>query len=238
MFAVPDLEGDAEGVEVLFDVGDHFVAGDLTDGFQGFFAIKVGEAVAFVVEDIVGEVDDVVALITVGGELGVAAEGFEVAGIDGGVEEVHLGAGVVDVILAGDFVAGSLEYGGEDAAEDGATGVADVDGAGGVDADEFDHDLFWIRRVNSAVVVVCVQDCVDLALEPPGMEAEVEEAGGSGPDIFDEVVGGDEAGEGFCDVDGGEAGGAGKAKGKAGGEVAVPGVAGPLDFDVGDGLKG
>ena len=204
----------------------------------GIVTFQVGEAGAFVVEDFFGQVYDVVALVAVGGKLGVLAQGLKVAGVDGSVEEVHLGAGVVNVVFAGDLVAGGLEDGGEDAAKDGAAGVADVDGAGGVDADEFDHDLAGIGGWEGAEVVAGVEDFAHLPLEPLGAEAEVEEAGRGDPDLLDQVVGGDKVDEGFGDVNGGQPGGAGEAEGQAGGEVAVLGVARTLDFHDGHGVEG
>ena len=129
----------------------------LADFFDGIVSFQVGEAGALVGENFFGEVYDVVALIAVGGKLGVLAQGLQIAGVDGSVEEVHLGAGVVNVVFAGDLVAGGLEDGGEDAAKDGAAGVADVDGAGGVDADEFDHDLAGVGGLECAEVVAGVR---------------------------------------------------------------------------------
>ena len=209
-----------------------------SDGFDGIVTFQVGEAGALIDEDLLGEVYDVVALIAVGGKLDILAQSFQVAGVYGSVEEVHLGTGVVNVVFAGDLVAGGLEDGGEDAAKDGAAGVADVDGAGGVDADEFDHDLAGIGGWEGTEVVAGVQDFGHLLLEPLGTEAKVKEAGRGDPDLLDQAVGGDEVGEGFGDVNWGQADGAGEAEGQAGGEVAVLGVARALDLDDGHRVEG
>ena len=96
-------------------MGDHFVAGDAAEGFGSAFGSHDGEDGTLFVADFPGEVDDVFALVAAGGEFGVLTVGLHVAGVDGGVEEFHLGAGVVDVVFAGDVVAGGLEEGGEGA---------------------------------------------------------------------------------------------------------------------------
>ena len=215
-----------------------FVAGEATDFFDSIVTFQVGEAGALIVENFFGKVYDIVALIAIGGKLDILAQSFQVAGVYRSVEEVHLGAGVVNVVFAGDLVAGGLEDGGEDAAKDGAAGVADVDGAGGVDADEFDHDLAGVGGWKGAEVVAGVEDFGHLLLEPLGTEAKVEEAGRGDPDLLDQAVGGDEVGEGFGDMNGGQADGAGEAEGQAGGEVAVLRVARTLDFDDGHGVEG
>ena len=56
------------------------------------------------------------------------------------VEEGHLGAAVVDVVLALDVVSRGREHIGKCASKDGAPSVSDVDGAVGIDAYELDLD--------------------------------------------------------------------------------------------------
>jgi len=55
-------------------------------------------------------------------------------------EHGHLAARVVDVVLAGDVVAGVVEDPGDGVAEDGVAGAPDVDGAGRVRARVLDDD--------------------------------------------------------------------------------------------------
>ena len=87
---------------------------------------QVGERVAVLAHDVGGVGRDVLAVVAVLGHLGVAAERLEVARLDRGAEPVHLPAGVVEVVLALDGVAGGLEQARDRVAEHGVARVADV----------------------------------------------------------------------------------------------------------------
>ena len=80
------------------------------------------------------------AIAVLGDELVVAAERLGVPDERRLVEQLHLRAGVVDVVLAADVEAGGGERLGECAAEHGAARVADVYGPGRVDAHKLDLD--------------------------------------------------------------------------------------------------
>ena len=71
--------------------------------------------------------------------------------IHGLAEQAGLGVLVVDVVLALDGMAGEGEHAGDGIAEDHAAPVPDVEGAGGVNAGEFDLDLLALAQVAGSV---------------------------------------------------------------------------------------
>jgi hypothetical protein len=90
--------------------------------------------------DLTGEIHEVITAVSALRQLGVSAQRLEVADMEAPVEEGHLVAAVVDVVLALYVVSRGLQHVGEGASEDGAPGVPDVDGAVGVHAHELDLD--------------------------------------------------------------------------------------------------
>ena len=99
------------------------------------------EAVAVLRLQRLADRDQVVAGIEALGDQRLEAAGLAVALVGGAGEDVDLGAAVVDVVLAGDLVAGEVEEARQRVAEDRAADVADVHRAGGVGGDELDVDL-------------------------------------------------------------------------------------------------
>ncbi len=84
-----------------------------------------------------GNVPDIVTLITVAWELDGLAAQFQVAQPHGGAQDVHLAAGVVDVILPMDLIAHRCQQVGHRRSIGRAAPVADMQGTGGVGGDEF-----------------------------------------------------------------------------------------------------
>jgi len=132
--------------------------------------------------------------------------------VEGFGEDAHLGAGVVDVVLALDVVAGGCEDAGEGVAKDGAAAVADLQGAGGVGGDELDLQLLSVADVDGAPGVGVGEDVVDLFALPVRGETQVDEARGGDFNGVDEGAGLDGVGDGLGDVEGFAFDGAGEAE--------------------------
>ena len=69
-------------------------------------------------------------------------ERLAIAQIGGAREHIDLRAGIVDVILARNIVAGKRKQIGKRIAEHGSATVTDMHRSGGIDGDIFDVDLF------------------------------------------------------------------------------------------------
>ena len=114
--------------------------------------------------------------------------------------------------------------------------MADVYRAGGIDADELDHNLTAGADIRRAKGIAGGADGLNLLLQPGLAELEIDETRRRGSHALD--FGGtldslrDELGQ----LERVGAGGTGEAQGQVGGEVAVLGVVGPLDLDVGHGI--
>ena len=89
-----------------------------------------------------------------------------VPGVQGPVEEVHLAARVVQVVLLLDFVTRRLHDGGEGAAEYGASGVAHVQRTCRVHADELHLDPSSTSEAAVSVLFAFMTDGVDLFGKP------------------------------------------------------------------------
>src|SRR4029077_15595823 len=89
-----------------------------------------------VVRQLGGKLADVGAVVAV---LGHGATRRERQ--DGATEGAHLGAAVVEVVLAGDAMTGALEDAAEQVADEGATGVPDVQWSRRVGRHELDVDV-------------------------------------------------------------------------------------------------
>ena len=85
----------------------------------GVFFGQVGEPVAVLVQDLARELDDVLALIVVVAHLDLATERLLIAHPDAVRQVLHLGAGVVVVVLALDLPAGPGKDAGDAVAQRG-----------------------------------------------------------------------------------------------------------------------
>ena len=162
------------------------------------------------------EVGDVLA--------GVAAVGHGQAVepvVDGVGEDVHLRAGVVDVVLGGDLGAGGPQHAGDGVAQGGPAGVADVQRAGGVRGDELHVDRVAGERGVGAVVRSGFDDGLGQGTGRGGVHGDVQEARPGdvhGGDAVDGLQPGAEDGGEFARVG---AGLLGQLQGDVGGPVAV-----------------
>jgi hypothetical protein len=189
---------------------------------------------------------DVVGALVGGGEAldepaGVAVVGQRrpgPAGQDRLAQPVDLAAGVVDVELAGDGVAGAFEDAGQGVAVGGEPPVPDVDRPGGVGRHELDHDPLAVADVQSPEVVFALRHHVPQhVVQPGGGEVEVDEPGAG--ELDPGGVGGGRGGEHVDDLGrqlpGVAPGGLGGGEGDVGGPVPVLPPGGPLEPDRGGG---
>ena len=125
-FGEVDIEVHAEVGEGVFDVFHLQGVAAFTQNWQGFGFAEVLDA-RVVSEDLLGHVGNVLARVA-------ALLDFEAmhAPVDRGREHVHLGAGVVDVVLGGDVGAGCAQHAHDRIAERRPAGVADVERTGWV----------------------------------------------------------------------------------------------------------
>ena len=105
------------------------------------------------------------------------AEGLQITQSQTLAEQLHLAAGVVEIVLPLDFVAGGLQQPRQRITDDGAATAPDVQWAGGVGADEFDQGALSCADIKLRQLLAFPQYRVHLGAEPGLVQAEVEEAG-------------------------------------------------------------
>ena len=123
-------------------------------------------------EHLVAEVRDVLARVAALGHVPAVQPGEH-----GVREHVHLGAGVVDVVLGRDVGTGGPEDAGDRVAEGGPAGVADVQRAGGVGRDELHVDHVPGERGVGAVGGTGLDDRLGEGTGGSGVHGDVQEAG-------------------------------------------------------------
>ena len=104
------------------------------------------EAVAVFAQDVLRQLDDVLALVIVLSQRDVTSERLLIAFPDAARQVLHLRAGVVVVVLALDLPSRSVEHASDAVAERGITRRADVNGPGRVRADEFNLDAALVAN--------------------------------------------------------------------------------------------
>ena len=181
--------------------------------------------------------------LAVGQQLGCGSGGVHALGLDdlvdlqvahgdGLAEDVHLGAVVVDVVLALDVEVGVLEHVAERVADGGPAAVAHVQGAGGVGRDELDLGAQAVAHVDLAPVVAGLDDRAEDLVVRGGIEVEVDEAGASDLDLGNGGVLGHVGHDGSGDLGGGHVGEACGAHCHRGGPVTVSRISRSLDATV------
>ena len=94
---------------------------------------------------------------------------------DRAAQVADLQAGVVEVVLARDSMAGTFEHAAEQVSHERAARIAHVQRAGGVGGDEFHVEVAGIVLVHATEVVAGHPCLVEQAFEPGGREAHVDE---------------------------------------------------------------
>ena len=135
---------------------------------------QVGQAGALGLEDVSGELDHVLAVVAVLGDLGLATDELQVPRLDRRAEAVHLSARVVEVVLALDRPARRLEHPCERVAQRGVAGVTDVQRPGRVRAHELDLRAPAVR-LGAAVGLAADGHVSERVGQPARRETEVDE---------------------------------------------------------------
>ena len=130
----PDVEVRVHLLELGSLLGELDLVADVTE-HATLLVVRLLEHDGRLREDPVGELADVLAVVAVLGWFLAMGTGHE-----GRTELVHLGTAVVDVELAGDGCPRGFEHPGDRVADGGPAGVAEVQRAGGVGADELEVD--------------------------------------------------------------------------------------------------
>ena len=152
-------------------------------------------------------------------------------------EDVHLAAGVVDVVLALHVESGRFEDVGDACAVRGTPAVSDVQRAGGVRGDELHLDAPAIaeRRARSARAVH--EDAAHHLGERPRRDAEVDEARAGNRDRRDGVRTRQPRDDEFRDLSGPAPCDTGEGEGDGTREIAVIVTAAALDGDIGQRIE-
>ena len=134
-----DVEADSEARAGLVDVGE--------DGFDSDRAenLEIGhghERIAPIGFQSARDIDDVLALVAVGGHRRVDAVRLQIARADRFAEQLHLAAAVVEIIFARDVEARRRVEPRDGVAEHRVAAVADGDGAGGIGGEKLDLHFF------------------------------------------------------------------------------------------------
>ena len=182
-----DVEADSEARAGLVDVGE--------DGFHSHRAeyLEVGdgyERIAAVGLQRARDVDDVLALVALGGHGGVDAVLLQIADANRFAEQFHLAAAVVEIIFAGDVEAGGLIQSRDCIAQHRVAAVADGDGSGGIGGEKLDLDFFPSARMQlpCARLPECAasgRGATNLGMPVRRRHFEVDEAGAGDRDFAD-----------------------------------------------------
>ena len=140
-----------------------------------------------------GDRQQVVAAIAVGREREPFAAALEVAQPDADREDVHLPAGVVDVVLAMHAEAGRVEQVGERGAECCVSPVTHVQGAGRIRGHELDHHALAAAQLASPIALGEFEHAREFLVVGPRREVEVDKAGARDLDTRDAIAPGQRA---------------------------------------------
>jgi hypothetical protein len=168
----PDVESFERGRDLLEDA----LGREVLEMRPALLRLEVGNTRPFGLEDLASQTRHVVAVVAVLGNLRVASQQLEEAGLHRRAESVHLSPGVVEVVLALDGPARGLQDAGERVPEGGVPRVADVEGAGRVGADELDLRAQPVR-LRPPVGLAGPLDLPKDVGQPAGGQADVDEAG-------------------------------------------------------------
>ena len=176
-FAEPVVKVDTDSAQVLADYGYHLLPGQVA------YAANRGRVVHFQVAISLGlnyvgrDVGDVVALIAIVRQLGLPTQGLLIPNPHRPVKCLHLRAGIVDVIFAGNVVSRRCQRVRQRAAQHGAAGVPHMHRPSRVDADKLDHHLAALANLCRAERVSSASHRLNLLLQPAIAEPEIDEPG-------------------------------------------------------------
>ena len=233
--AEPAVEVHAEQSQVAADLIEHAAQALRAEGIGRCRRIEVQELLAPIPGDRLRQVDHVAPHVAPRREVGLASEVLPVARHERLAEDAHLRPGVVDVVLALDVVAGGLQHAGQHVAQHRAAAVADLQRAGGVGRDELHLQRLPGAQIDRAPGVRRGQHRVDLRALPVGRQPQVDEAGRRDLDRGDQRPGPQRLRDRPRDLQRRALDRARQPQRHAARVVAVLGVLGPLDGDLGAG---
>src|SRR5665213_977444 len=143
---------------------------------RGKLAFPVLQCRAAARQQLSGDRHDVVAAVAAGGKRKFFAAQLQIAQPDADREDVHLPAGIIDVVLAVDAMADGGEKIGNTGAVGGAVAVTHMQGAGRIGRDEFNHHGFAAGIFAAAVGAGLIQNRTKLGVVSVSCEMEVDEA--------------------------------------------------------------
>ncbi len=183
----------------------------------------------FCLDQLVGDRVQVVAAVAVARECETLAEALEVAQPHTDREDLHLPAGVVDVVLAVHGIAGRIEQVGERGTERGVPAVAHVQRSRGVRRDELDDHALPGALLAPAIGRAEVEHAQQFQVPRGRREMEIDEARASDFDFRDELTRRQRVHDRLGDVARLALRNPGKLHCRIGGEIAVGRVAGAFD---------
>ena len=149
----------------------------------GDFQCAMAQAVAFLGAQAAGDVDHVLALVAIVREAHVDAAELVIAQPHRHRQDVHLPAGVVDVVLALYLVAGRFQQVGDGGAVGGAAAMADVQRAVRIGGNEFDGDRFARLADMAAVLAAEFEHATNRGQPARLRDGEIDEAGAGDLDL-------------------------------------------------------
>ena len=196
------------------------------------------ERITDLAAQLAGDLDDVVALVAVVREAQRHARELVVTEPHRDREDVHLAAGIVDVVLALHGVAGGLEQGRDGGAVGRAAAVAHVQRAVRVGRDELDRHRFERARLAVAVGFALVEHAADRRQAASLRDVEIQEPRAGDVDLGHVLRLRQRIDEGLGGIARLHAGRLGQHQGEVAGVIAVLGGLGAVDDDFGQGQLG
>ena len=238
-FAEPVIEADPEVFQVLLDFGQDGVAGVAAQLPQVVLMGRHRRRGVALVQVLLGQLLHVAALVAVLGKFDDFALELPQAKIEGFAQGEDLVAHVVDVVFPHHLMAGGGEQVGQGVPQGGAAAVADVQGAGGVGADELHLDFLSGPEVAVAVGRAQLVNLRDHPVPEGVIDEKVDEAGAGDLHLGQHALGrGQTADQNFGHLPGRHLGRLGQDQGQVGGQVAVAGLLGGLHVEGGQGVIG
>ena len=181
---------------------------------------------------LLGDVAHIVALVGGPGKIDLHAQLLHIPEPDADREDIHLAAGVVDVVLLMNVVSGGTQQAGYGRAVGGMAAVTDVQRTRWVGGDVFHNHASAGAPLGSSVRLPCVDDFGQLPAVGGGGHGEVDESGSGDTDSVNQPGFGDQVRQLSRDLAWRPPQRLGEPQGDIGCEVAVPGVAGSLQLRI------
>ena len=135
-----------------------------------------------------GDVGDIATFVAGIGKIDFDAVRFQPAQPNADAENIHLPAGVVDVVLTMHGITDRLEQVTDGCAKSGATTVADMQGAGRVGGNVFEQDAWPVPGRLPTILFTVVEDVPDLVMPGNCTQVEIDESGAGNLDLVDGVA--------------------------------------------------